>query len=290
VVKGAGIIAAGPYGCAEGSVNRAQRECMAARDASAVPPLQRTIAYTEAAARSGGIDAPAHLAKARVWLFSGREDRTVLRPVVDALRDYYRHYLESEKQLVYVTSVGAGHAMVTAGYGKQCDYTGRPFIDDCSFDAAGELLSHLYGPLQPPSANPQGRTIEFDQNEFAGGNAYFQSLADRGFAYVPDVCSSTVCRVHVAFHGCQQSASEIGDAFHRHAGYNRWADTNRLIVLYPQTIRRYGWAWSFTTWNFVYNPKGCWDWWGYTTRDYDRKTGPQIRAVKRMLDRLTSPR
>ncbi|WP_235580933.1 hypothetical protein [Pseudorhodoferax sp. Leaf265] len=36
-------------------------------------------------------------------------------------------------------------------------------------------------------------------------------------------------------------------------GFNRWADTNRLIVLYPQVARSGA---------SPFNPKGCWDWWG----------------------------
>src|SRR4029450_2521644 len=31
----------------------------------------------------------------------------------------------------------------------------------------------------------------------------------------------------------------------------------------------------------------CWDWWGYDSPDYARKTGPQVAAVKAMVDRLT---
>ena len=34
------------------------------------------------------------------------------------------------------------------------------------------------------------------------------------------------------------------------------------------------------------NPKGCWDWWGFTGEDFARKSGPQIGAVDAMIDRL----
>jgi hypothetical protein len=40
----------------------------------------------------------------------------------------------------------------------------------------------------------------------------------------------------------------------------------------------------------VYNPRGCWDWWGYTGRNYHTKEAPQMRAVMAMIDRLASPR
>ena len=85
------------------------------------------------------------------------------------------------------------------------------------------------------------------------------------------------CAVHVAFHGCRQNADAVGDAFARHAGYNRWADSNGLIVLYPQTSASY-----FR----IFNPRGCWDWWGYTGPDYAMQSAPQIRAVIAMIERL----
>jgi len=52
-------------------------------------------------------------------------------------------------------------------------------------------------------------------------------------------------------------------------------------VLYPQTIARY-----FP----VYNPRGCWDWWGYTSAQYATTAAPQIRAVLAMVKRLGEPR
>jgi poly(3-hydroxybutyrate) depolymerase len=86
--------------------------------------------------------------------------------------------------------------------------------------------------------------------------------------------------VHVAFHGCRQGVDAVDERFVRDAGYNRWADTNRLIVLYPQAKARYVW-WTF-------NPRGCWDWWGYTGQNYATKEAAQIRAVLAMVERLGS--
>ena len=34
-----------------------------------------------------------------------------------------------------------------------------------------------------------------------------------GFAYVPPACEAGGCKVHVAFHGCRQTAETVGDAF-----------------------------------------------------------------------------
>jgi poly(3-hydroxybutyrate) depolymerase len=106
-------------------------------------------------------------------------------------------------------------------------------------------------------------------------------MDDEAFVYIPKTCESQRCRIHVAFHGCRQGRAAVKDQFAREAGYNRWADTNRIIVLYPQAIAR---------WWGTYNPKGCWDWWGYSGSEYHTKEGAQIRAVKAMLDRLSAPR
>ena len=77
----------------------------------------------------------------------------------------------------------------------------------------------------------------------------------------------------------------IGRAVVDHAGYNKWADMNQLIVLYPQTVP------TAATGTNPGNPLGCWDWWGFQSnlpRNYEfaRKTGYQISAIKGMLDRL----
>ena len=78
------------------------------------------------------------------------------------------------------------------------------------------------------------------------------------------------------FHGCNQA----GEGLARDSGYAEWADGNRLIVLFPQVKASSDGG----------NPLGCWDWWGYTGRDYLTQAGPQIAAVRRMLDRLAEPR
>ena len=168
--------------------------------------------------------------------------------------------------------------MVTERAGNACGATEPPFIVHCDYDAAGELLQFLYGKLAPPAAKEGGRLVVFDQRPFAEGDAGAIGMDDSGFIYVPQRCSAERCRVHVAFHCCRQGAEEIGERFVREAGYNRWAESNALIVLYPQAVKRYN--------PFTFSPRGCWDWWGYTSPLYHTKSGPQIRAVKAMLDRL----
>ena len=82
-------------------------------------------------------------------------------------------------QPVIVRDKPAGHAMVTENAGNACPVTEPPFINDCDYDAAGELLRHLLGTLSPPSSAAGGRLIAFDQRELGGTNAI--SMAAEGF-------------------------------------------------------------------------------------------------------------
>jgi poly(3-hydroxybutyrate) depolymerase len=286
-VIGVGVLAAGPYYCAQGNAITAVNNCMSPSVLAPVPRVALLKTITDTLAGAGLIDATANLKRAKVWLLTGKRDETVQASVVQALQAYYGEYVPASA-IALVSNVEAGHAMVTDDYGGRCAATASPFINDCHFDAAGKLLEHIYGKLNPAVTKDSGRVVAFDQAEFVAGSPYDVSLADIGYAYVPKSCESMRCKVHVAFHGCKQSAEAVGEKFVRHAGYNRWAGSNGIIVLYPQTISRSGFGlFSFT---YILNPNGCWDWWGYTGPEYHTHNGAQVRAVKAMIDRLTQPR
>src|SRR2546421_2642218 len=74
-IAGVGVLAGGPYYCAQGSLFTALYNCMTPGFWTPVtrPSLLKT--ETDVLASSGRIDATAHLAKSRAWLFSGRNDR-----------------------------------------------------------------------------------------------------------------------------------------------------------------------------------------------------------------------
>jgi hypothetical protein len=254
---------------------------------SPLPQPQRLVELARGLAKTGAIDPLERLAGAKVWLFSGTRDDTVSPEVVESLRRFYLAAAPGA-DVALENSVPAGHGMVTEASGNECSSTKPPFIVACDYDAAGILLSHLIGKLAPPTPKQDGTLVTFDQREFAGGNPAAISMADSGYVFVPDACARERCRVHVAFHGCRQSAAQIDRRFVLEAGYNRWAAANRLIVLYPQTVPRYGF--SFGGRNVVLNPKACWDWWGYTGAQYATRQGAQIGAVQAMIERLAGPR
>jgi poly(3-hydroxybutyrate) depolymerase len=177
--------------------------------------------------------------------------------------------------IVLVDNIGAGHGFVTTDHGVACTTTGSPFINDCDYDQAGAILAAIYGELSPPADSLGGRILVFDQGEFVAQPAS-HSMGDVGYVYIPTVCEQgdAGCRLHVVFHGCKQSRADIGDQFYTRTGYNRWADANGIVVLYPQAVPGSG------------NPNGCWDWWGYNGADYHTRSGTQMAAVKAMVMRL----
>ncbi|GHU11977.1 depolymerase [Betaproteobacteria bacterium] len=272
-VRGAAIIAGIPYYCARYSALRATTACMSPNMLARLPSVMTLVAEVDKQAAAHAIDTPAHLADSRVWLGVGSRDEVVKAEVVELAAGFYRHWLPAAA-VRFETIPEAGHAMVTPDGGHACAETRTPFINQCgSFDTPGRLLAWLLGELKPKAEQANGELRVFDQGEFTRGERSV-GMGDKGWVYLPQSCLGGGCRVHVAFHGCQQNDEAIDDAYVRTAGYNAWAESNRLIVLYPQTRR------SLT------NPGACWDWWGYTGPDYHTRNAPQIRAVQAMIERL----
>lgn len=275
IVKGVGAIAGGPYGCAQGSATTATRTCMVGKpDAKALAEAARQAAAT------GLIDPLEHLATQKAWFFSGFNDGVVKRPVSDALLDFYKRF-DSTDNLFYKTGLKAAHSQVTLAYGQPCSRNGGDFMNDCSYDAAGLLLQHLLGSLRPRAlGRPEGSIVRFSQAEFVRGEPSLSGLSREGYAYVPKHCAAQQpCRLHIALHGCKQYAGLIDDRYYAHAGYNEWADSNDLIVLYPQTV---------ATMLAPLNPNGCWDWWGYVDANYANQSSVQIQAIRQMVERIGS--
>ncbi|WP_051293933.1 extracellular catalytic domain type 2 short-chain-length polyhydroxyalkanoate depolymerase [Pseudoduganella violaceinigra] len=271
-VVGAGIIAGGSYYCAQGSMMAAIGSCKGA-DAAELAALTRKRADAKQ------VDPVSKLASHRVWMFSGTLDKLVPAASMADLAKYYAAFIPSA-QIQYKNDLAAGHAMPTDSFGNQCDALAAPFISNCGFDAAGSLLQWIYGPLKARGdiAAPAGKLLEFDQSEFLAAPTT-HGMANSGYVYIPPGCEGKGggCRLHIALHGCLQDIGNLQDTYARNAGYNAWADTNRIVVLYPQAAAI----------SPMPNPKACWDWWGYDDPDYSVQSGRQLRAIKRMADRLT---
>ena len=278
-IVGAGVIAGGPYYCAAGNLLFANI-CMG--QVFGLPPNPYLMANAaKDFAAEGRIDALANLGRRRIYVFSGTDDSVVRQPAVDAAVSFFKLLGVADSRLLYVNTVPAGHAVITPSQGNDCGANAAPYISHCTvggsgYDQAGALLTQIYGKLRLPSAQAGGQVVAFDQRAFAASDT---GMADTGYLYVPKSCAvagKSKCKVHVALHGCVQSVESVGRQFIDEAGYNAWADSNRLLVLYPQVNKS----------STPFNPQGCWDWWGYTGPHYADKGAPQMKAIKAMVDRL----
>lgn len=293
IVAGAAIIAGGPYGCAESAfadvmsgpglaflnLSKAVNGCMLnALALWGVPDVDLLVEKTKKLADAGRIDPLSSLVTDHVYLFSGSNDRTVVPAIVTAAYEYYKRLGVPESNLTFVSDMPAGHAFVTEAEGLSCELTDKPYVVDCDYDQAGDILKRIYGTEAPRAATPAGTFLEFDQRPFQEGFTN-HGMEKRGVVYIPPSCAqSTTCRVHIAYHGCAQNRAAAGDAFIRESGYANWADANALIILFPEAAAS------------PVNPQGCWDWWGYTSDDYLTRKAPQIEIVHRMLEALAKPR
>lgn len=283
-IHGAGLLAAAPYYCAKGNATTAVQYCSAIGtqlgQAYSGPPtadyVDTLVAATSAEFKNGRIDDPAGIKTAKIYLFSGTSDSKVPQPIVDSVQLYYAKLGVDPANISYVRDVPAGHGMVTATYGNECSTSKTPYINKCGVDVAGQILQQMYGPLARPGTAVADNIKAFDQSAFfVGGDG--ADMDTVGHAYIPTACAQGArCKLHVAVEGCEQDQDQIQDQFYTHAGYNEWAETNNVVVIYPQVKSGSG------------NPYACWDWWGYTDQNYHTKAGKQVAAVKRMIDRVVA--
>jgi hypothetical protein len=269
-IMGVGSIAGGPWNCSDGSSMTAQTTCMYVTSQVNPPSL---ISQLKKVASRGEVDSLDHLKTTRVYLYNSPADQVVREPMNEKTKAFYAAFVP-EAQIKTETSVQSAHGFPTLNYGQGCGSMGSPYINNCNFDAAGELFKQIYNTSALASQKAVASSLHvFDQSEFANSD----TMLDRsGWVYIPEKCrvAGAHCAVHVALHGCLQSGEAIGDVFAVHAGYNEWAEGSNIIVLYPQAVKGSG------------NPNACFDWWGYTGQDYATKTGPQMKAIKAMIDRV----
>lgn len=272
VFQGAGIFTAGPYYCAEGDLSTALNACMDTFMSRKSP--SQLVGLTEDRASRGTVDPVENLADDPVWLYRGTNDTTIDEEVMDDLATYYEML---GSNVTYSKNSPAGHGWVSPKGTVACSSTASPYMNDCGTDEPGNMLRHLLGDVQEPASSPSGETIQFDQNQYVpSGSASAISMGEAGFAYVPQTCESEACTLMVALHGCYQYYGLIGDAFMKQSYLNEYADTNNMIVLYPQTTKSD---------SNPLNPRGCYNWWAYGgDTAYAEKGGEQIATIMNMIE------
>ena len=232
------------------------------------PPLSTLETDTNNAAKDGYLDPVSDLSGSKAWIFSGEDDTVVSQSVVKDSQSMLSHYGVSTTTN-YTTA--AEHGWVTPDTSNACGALNSQYLINCGFDAEDEFLTDFFGTLNARNDGTlTGSLIEFNQAPYAAAG-----MDSVGYIYVPANCASgAACKLVVALHGCEQGEYYVGTAFVKESGLNEWADTNSIIVLYPQAIPSTG------------NTLGCWDWWDYTGTAYASNEGPQVSAIWKMIQQI----
>ncbi|GAA1700792.1 extracellular catalytic domain type 2 short-chain-length polyhydroxyalkanoate depolymerase [Streptomyces yatensis] len=273
-VKGTGVFAAGPYYCGKGGIITGLIACgtgLVSTDPEGIEQIARRWSA------EGRIDPVANLVDTPVYTYHGTKDPLVRDRVSDEGVRFYRDF---GARTAYHDTDPAGHGWPTPNGPLPCGATFYPFLINCGNDPQGEMLRHWFGDaaVKAPAPGQSGTLTRYDQDRYVpGGWAQWYSLGSTGFRYTPDSCAQGApCKLVVALHGCLSDNKFVGDRFARASHLNEYADTNNLVILYPQTdislVRG--------------NPQGCWDWWGFTGRDYAQKSAPQMRAIVNQIHAL----
>ena len=283
--KGVGVFAAGPYMCA-GHNNYTACMYNASIGSAQLATMQNSL---DSFSANGTIDNKSNIAGQKIFMFVGTSDTTVGPNPMNALQTQYTNNGVPAGNLLHVQRASTAHVFPTdfdSTGNNACTSAVSPYISNCGYDGAKAVLQHFYGTLNARNNTPAaGNYIEFDQTPFSAGNP---GMAPTGWLYVPQNCKDGAqCKVHVALHGCQQSYSKIGDKYIKNTGYTRWADTNSIIVLFPQTVVDNTSRQTSASGSLA-NPNACWDWVGWYGTNFARKAGPQMAAIKAMVDQVSS--
>lgn len=266
---GAGVFAAGPYDCGEGNVFKFESCDLGISD----PQLE---AQAQTWASQQQIDPLTNLRGKPVYVYHGTLDPVVNTLVANAGVSFYQHF---GANVAYHDWDPAGHSWVTPLGIVPCTATAPPFLNNCLDDPEREMLTHWLGSVNAPDyGTPRGTLSWFNQNEYVPGrNAPALSMDSTGMLYTPPACAEgAACKLVVALHGCLSGQYLLGDLVPKLGNLDTYADTNNLVVLYPQAVASV----------LPVNPEGCWDWWGYDGADFAVKSAPQMTAIVNMVHAL----
>ena len=273
-VSGVAMLSGGPVYCAQNSLGLALEHCF--NKETSTPDLNAINQYLSAQQSAGKLAAPSALAGDKVWIFHGQNDTTVHPKLAPVLQQQYAQWLKQDN-IALINNLPFAHTFPTDRQGlTSCAVSEPPYLASCQYDAAGTFLAFLYGSVKPKNAHTSGEMITLNQHQLAP--AARDTLAEQGYLYIPQNClNGASCQLHVSFHGCKQNSAAVGDAYITGTGLNNYADSNNIVVLYPQTR-----ASNINP----FNPNACWDWWGYTGADYATRDGRQMQAVNQLVNAI----
>lgn len=271
-IHGVAPMAGGVYGCALGDTGTATGLCMKTPGKINVSTYKNLVKEN---AKKKLIADPSNIAKQKVFILQGTEDKVVDPAAGPKLAEFYKAFGVQAKTDF---KIKMGHGVPSDAGKNKCEVSMLPWVNKCEYEAAGKIFETMYGSVKKPAAGKtakdlQGELLKFDQKDFITDEAKMLSF---GHVYIPNACRSegSGCRLHIALHGCVQAPNLVGEAFVQDANYNLWADENKIVVLYPATT------------SSLKNPNGCWDWMGYTNGNYAVRSAPQMTAIMKMVETL----
>jgi len=261
-----GVVSGGPYYCSGGSY-KGSLDCMNHPEKIHIDKIYEFIQAQEEA---GTIDSTAYLKTGSALIFTGAKDPVVIPPIGKLGYETYKKFMDNDN-IIAEFSVEAAHTWPTDGLGGDCLKMG---IGNCHYDAAKKIFTLAYGELNPRKDMIRENMKYFYQRNYTSDLASTY-LAGLGFVYIPNSCQqdSSGCNVHISLHGCKMGWDVEGDYFIILTGLNEWAETNNIIVIYPQITGEEP---------FYSDIDGCFDYWGYTGEDFALKTGAQMKAIYQM--------
>eukprot|EP01084_Bolivina_argentea_P313049 542085_1 len=271
-VTGIGIVAGYSYDCI------ADPNCLSNPGNVSVSLL---ISNTKNFSSNGYIDKWNNILQQRIYTFSGTKDTLVPTAGVQITTDYYKQIGVSKNAIYFNTEIASEHGMVTTYCCETCSKFAYPWIVNCNYNLAGEILKFIYSPkkLNDPDWAPTNKLFNFDQKPYIINKKSPKSISmsNNAYIYIPTNCTiaplSNHCELHMVLHGCGQGNEYLGNSYAINTGYNGWADTNNFVIFYPQC----------TTNAALGNPDGCWDFYAYTGNNFVFKNGEQMKSVNNMV-------
>lgn len=246
-----------------------------------------------------------NIAKQKVFIYHGTKDDVIKSSMSEMLHQFYSSMGVPEKSITTVHKDGGHNFPTDRNDGISCDEEKVPYIANCNYDLAKNILENLLG-------------RKLDRAPIRTENLYAvtqknnpDSIQTYGYLYANQYClnNPSNCDLHVALHGCKMSDDydEEFQSFYeskvqltrvlgideqafkvRHrqmgarifalnSGYAEYAETksNRLMIYFPQT--------RISQKNYPANPKGCWDWYGWTGPLYATNKGSETQWLMEQI-------
>ena len=246
--------------------------------------------YAREQAAAGTIDQLGNLSNHPVYLYRGTKDGCYQAGAEGAVIEFFRavqpESAMSNGLIAFENTIPSLHAQPTIHEGSPCGgpYTGKySYLASCGYDGAGAALQHVYNnSLVPPSKRANNSRLQLIDQEIYMEPGNDVGLAKQANMFVPPQCAGAgakKCKLHIWFHGCGGcSGGNFYESSIKYAGFNEWAETNDIVILYP-VMRSYGTSGQ--------QHGCCWDGYGQTGQDYALQSGGQMKAVRKMLKAIS---